>query len=698
MTPAADDDKTAFTPRPDSGFAPTNFAPTAPVQPTEVMAPPAAQSRFADMGNGLPVGTRLGEFEITSLLGEGGFGIVYLSIDHSLGRRVALKEYMPSSLAARTEAGVQVKSERHRETFEAGRKSFVNEARLLAQFDHPSLVKVYRFWEANGTAYMVMPFYEGKNLRDTLRERIVAGNHPPDEAWLRTLLLPLTEALRVIHAEQCYHRDIAPDNVMMLAGSQRPLLLDFGAARRVIGDMTQALTVILKPGYAPIEQYAEVPGMRQGPWTDVYALAAVVYFAITGKTPPVSVGRMMNDSYVPLAHAAAGRYSVQFLEAVDRALVVRPEQRTQTIEAFRDDLGLLEHNTAMGATTQMRPPADGNDVTRIAPSTQARRSDGAPTQVHVPPTQMAPARTQQGPAPQPFEQQLFGDQPPTQQRPAPTRMAPPATARPQPAAPRQAPQAEVSEGRRGSAAGIAAAVALVVAGGGGYFWWSRRDKGESTASIAPAPAPAAPSPAPVPAPAPSVPAPAPAPAPGVPPPAPATAATFDAVREFDKALQAQSTGFGLRASAPKTALRIGRDDFRFSVQSDRDGYLYVLGVQPDGAMAQLVPNRRSGPVRLRAGQPWQFPAKDGFVLLADEPAGASQLLLLVSAQPRTFDALQPRAEGDIRLFPGGDTAAAALARHTGAGSVVAGRATCPAGAASCDESYGAALLKFDVVR
>ena len=265
-----------------------------------VLVPPPA----SDMGNGLPIGTRLGEFELIKLLGEGGFGIVYLATDHSLQRRVALKEYMPSSLAARFgESQVQVKSERYRETFEAGRKSFINEARLLAQFDHPSLVKVYRFWEANGTAYMVMPFYEGKTLRDTLR----ANPRKPDEAWLRTLLLPLTEALQVIHAEQCYHRDIAPDNVMMLAPSQRPLLLDFGAARRVIGDMTQALTVILKPGYAPVEQYAEIPGMKQGAWTDVYALAAVVHYAITGRTPPPSVGRLLNDTYQPLVKVAGGQ-------------------------------------------------------------------------------------------------------------------------------------------------------------------------------------------------------------------------------------------------------------------------------------------------------------------------------------------------------------------------------------------------------
>ena len=313
--------------------APTqmNAPPAAPAEP-----PPARVDRH-DGGNALPVGSRQVEFEVESVLGEGGFGIVYLAHDHALERKVALKEYMPAALALRGEQSqVRVRSERHRDTFEAGLKSFINEARLLAQFDHPSLVKVYRFWEANGTAFMVMPFIEGKTLKDTLKEM----GEPPGEDWLMAMLAPLTEALLVLHGERCYHRDIAPDNIILISGSGRPLLLDFGAARRVIGDMTQALTVILKPGYAPIEQYAEVPSMKQGPWTDVYALAAVVYCAITGRTPPPSVGRMVKDDYVPLAQLAQGRYSERLAKAVDRALQVLPDQRTQSISEFREELGL----------------------------------------------------------------------------------------------------------------------------------------------------------------------------------------------------------------------------------------------------------------------------------------------------------------------------------------------------------------------
>ncbi|MBL8276488.1 MAG: protein kinase [Pelomonas sp.] len=338
---------------------PANAVPAEPpaADPPTVMtgapAPAPAAARH-EGGNALPVGSRQAEFEVTRVLGEGGFGIVYLARDHALERMVALKEYMPAALALRGEASqVRVRSERHRDTFEAGLKSFINEARLLAQFDHPSLVKVYRFWEANGTAFMVMPFVEGRTLKETLKAR----TEPPDEAWLMGLLAPLTEALQVLHGEHCYHRDIAPDNIILVASTGRPLLLDFGAARRVIGDMTQALTVILKPGYAPIEQYAEVPGMKQGPWTDVYALAAVVYCAITGRTPPASVGRMVKDEHVPLAVLAQGRYSDRLVRAVDRALQVLPDQRTPSMAAFREDLGLAGEYT----------PQPGQMATQIQP-------------------------------------------------------------------------------------------------------------------------------------------------------------------------------------------------------------------------------------------------------------------------------------------------------------------------------------------
>src|SRR5690606_40876099 len=159
-------------------------------------------------GLGLPPGTRLGEFEIGEIVGEGGFGVVYLARDHLLGRPVAIKEFMPSALASRQADGsVLVRSERHQETFRKALDSFINEARLLASFDHPALVKVYQFWEGNGTAYMVMPYLQGVTLRAAMDRR----DERPTEDWLLALLDPVTDALGMIHARGCWHRDVAPD-------------------------------------------------------------------------------------------------------------------------------------------------------------------------------------------------------------------------------------------------------------------------------------------------------------------------------------------------------------------------------------------------------------------------------------------------------------------------------------------------------
>jgi hypothetical protein len=607
MTPVApDDDRTQITP--PTGSNPTDI--DLGIDKTQVIVPspkPAAPAH--DMGNGLPKSTRLHEFEITGLIGEGGFGIVYLALDTMLKRRVALKEYMPSSLAARTESSqVQIKSERYRETFDAGMKSFINEAQLLASFDHPSLVKVYRFWEQNGTAYMVMPFYEGKNLRDTLRSMPPA----PSEDWMRTLLEPLTEALLVIHAQNCYHRDIAPDNVMMLADTHKPLLLDFGAARRVIGDMTQALTVILKPGYAPVEQYAEIPGMKQGPWTDVYALAAVVHYAITGRTPPPSVGRLLNDTYQPLAQVAAGRYSAPFLAAVDHALAVRPEARTQTVAQFRDEMGLDGH---------------------------------LPTSMRTPP-------------PAAFPQTLL--------QPAP---APAAAAQ-----------------KRGNGAAVGIGIGAVVVAAAGFGLWSMTSK--------PAAPPASPPVAVA-----STAAPAPAPVVDPVPPLPAPPPRFETEREFERILQAQVADFGLKAEAAKTDLSIAaKDQVRFKLTAERDGHLYVVGQSADGSLALLVPNTHSTSVQVKKGQTYSFPTRDRFVLTAAEPLGTGRMLVLVSALPRSFDSMAPKAAGPVKEFASGDEATRLLQAWQGKGSMLAGRPLCSGGGSDCADEFGAALMTFNTVR
>ena len=294
--------------------------PTLPNPPVAGLAPTEHDA--------LPAGTRFGEFEILRVLGVGGFGIVYLAQDHSLERAVALKEYMPAVLAARgAGATITVRARAFAETYANGLRSFVNEARLLARFDHPSLLKVYRVWEDNGTAYMVMPYLPGRTLRDLRREMIDA----PDEAWLRGLLDPLLDAL---HREGVFHRDIAPDNIL-LPPDGAPILLDFGAARRVIGDAAQSLTAILKPSYAPIEQYAEMASLRQGPWTDLYALGAVLHFLLFGAPPAPATARALQPDAEPIEQRHVAGVSPQFMAAVGWMLGVRPSARPQSVAALR---------------------------------------------------------------------------------------------------------------------------------------------------------------------------------------------------------------------------------------------------------------------------------------------------------------------------------------------------------------------------
>jgi serine/threonine protein kinase len=286
--------------------------------------------------NCLPIGTRLADFEITGIIGEGGFGIVYMAFDHALQRTVAIKEYMPGALAGRgDDQSVEVRAPRHQETFDAGLKSFMNEARLLAQFDHPALIKVHQFWEQNKTAYMAMRYYEGQTIKNIIK------NNPEliTEAWLKAMLKPILAALNTLYKVKILHRDISPDNIMIQKNGVA-VLLDFGSAREIIRDMTQALTVILKPGYAPIEQYADDNSMKQGPWTDIYSLSAVIYSAIIKKPPPTSVSRMIDDPIELLQNGDYPGFSKPFLSAIDKGLCVRPEDRPQSISAFRLMLGI----------------------------------------------------------------------------------------------------------------------------------------------------------------------------------------------------------------------------------------------------------------------------------------------------------------------------------------------------------------------
>ncbi len=632
-----DDDRTLI--QPVTGGQPTPETPAAPALPGR-----------QDSGNALPLGTYLDEFELRTVAGEGGFSIVYRAWDHSLNRQVAVKEYFPSGMVGRS-GGTQVvvRSERHSDAFEAGLRSFVEEAKLLAQFDHPALIKVYRFWKANGSAYMVMPFCEGITLRDDWR----ANTEPPDETALMTLLDPLTEALGVLHAERWYHRDIAPDNVMLLAGTRRPLLLDFGAARQVIGDMTHALTVILKPGYAPIEQWGEVPGMKQGPWTDVYALAAMIHFGITRRTPPPSVGRLINDAYEPLSHVAAGRYSERFLIAVDRALAVRPEQRTQSIEQFRNEIGL---NEFAPRTMTWMPSASG---------TAPVQAPGPAPATTLMPDLALPNTTLS----QPGAGVDFTFSPPSAAGALDfeTRTVP-----------LQAPAPPPEPQRRSALLFGAGLVATGVLGLGAYALFKP--------SPAPTPVPVEPTPAPAPSPVVAAPAPAPAPAPVV----------FDAVQDFERVVAAQAPGWRVEVTLVRTTVRSEKDAIEFTVRSQHDGYLYVFNHGSDGALLQLYPNKISGLPRVRKGVALNLPKKDVDFKISG-PSGLNQLLVVVSELQRDHSAFKPRDEGGFLFYPTGDAANALSARHKGPLPWIAGIPQCPA-SGPCNDEFGATIVSFNVVQ
>ncbi|MDP3700884.1 MAG: serine/threonine-protein kinase [Hylemonella sp.] len=351
----------------------------------------------------LPPGTRLAEFELQDLLGVGGFGLVYRAYDHSLHRTVAIKEYMPSALAAR-QSGLllSIRSSADQATFQTGLKSFVAEARLLAQFDHPSLVKVYRFWEANNTAYMVMPLYSGMTLKQA-RAQMPA---PPPEDWLRTMLWSILQALQVLHEHDTLHRDVSPDNIF-LQDVGPPVLLDLGAARRAISDRSRKLTAVLKVNYAPIEQYAEADDLKQGAWTDLYALAAVVYGCLRNDPPLPATTRVVSDSMPSVRDVAhtvkehfGHAYSDAFVQTISHALSVQPAERQQSVPEFVREMGLqapaglgkFDWRSALGV--DLLP--DREDSSRLPWQTQPQTVSQAVSQTAVPVASTPPARHRRG--------------------------------------------------------------------------------------------------------------------------------------------------------------------------------------------------------------------------------------------------------------------------------------------------------------
>ena len=270
-----------------------------------------------------------GRYIIKDVLGQGGFGITYKALDYQTREYVAIKEYYPRMIVTRDPSyNVVPQTGQNDHDFDYGRSQFLEEAKTLSEFiGNPGVVKVYSYFEENGTAYFVMEYLEGVSLSEYLRKK--GGRIPWQEAW--ELMLPLMDALSAVHEKKIVHRDIKPDNII-ITDDGLTKLLDFGAARYVYGVQSHSLDTVLTPGFAPFEQYFRRG--NQGPWTDVYALAATMYCAITGTVPPESAERSYKDTLV--LPSSLGTVLPDYAEAaILKALAVHEDNRYRDMDGFK---------------------------------------------------------------------------------------------------------------------------------------------------------------------------------------------------------------------------------------------------------------------------------------------------------------------------------------------------------------------------
>ncbi|MFO1436407.1 MAG: protein kinase [Gammaproteobacteria bacterium] len=280
----------------------------------------------------LPIGFNLKEYRIDRVLGKGNFGVTYQGYDTNLQTAVAIKEFFPSEFVTRDprSGSVLLKSEEYSELYKWGRQRFIAEAQVLAQFRHPNILRVSRFFPANHTAYIVMDFEEGQSLSESLR----STKDAIPEARLRSTFIPLLEGLRIVHEKKYLHRDIKPANIQIRHDGS-PVLIDFGAAELEFGSSSSDDVQILTPGYAPIEQHC--PDLPQGPWSDLYAVGATMYRCIH-VGPPVDAAQRQRaadekrpDPMVPATVLGKDHYSEEYLQIIDWLLNLRSEDRPQSV-------------------------------------------------------------------------------------------------------------------------------------------------------------------------------------------------------------------------------------------------------------------------------------------------------------------------------------------------------------------------------
>ena len=352
--------------RQDESSAEDDFEPTE-VLPPEPFDAPASPKEPGIKKNllALPIGFMLHEYRIDAILGQGGFGITYLATDVNLNAKVAVKEYLPGDFAHRaSDKSVSPRWPEDREHYQQGLDSFLIEARTLATFRHPNIVRVARFFEAHRTAYMVLEYERGKALKEWW-----LGHNDMPEQDLVILLQPLLDGLAAVHAAGYLHRDIKPDNIYLRRDDGSLVLLDFGAARQSSADM-QELAGAVTPGYAPPEQY---DASNQSASTDIYSLGATLYWMISGGKPPPAPLRLAGkDPIIPAEQVGKGRYTVEFLRAIDWALTLEQSGRPQDMQQFRRAL-FAGHSATLGLQEALelgenaRVAADGRHSVQSAP-------------------------------------------------------------------------------------------------------------------------------------------------------------------------------------------------------------------------------------------------------------------------------------------------------------------------------------------
>lgn len=589
--------------------------------------PQRPPGRDTDSSQALPVGHRLHEFTLETLLHAGSESLLYRAHDNLSPRSVVIKEYMPAHWAHRLpDQSVAPRARRHAEAFALGLHRFVSDAKTLASLDHPSLQKVIRCWEGNGSAYAVMPLYQGQTLHDWL----LAHEEPVPERWLKELLRPLLDALRVLHGGGRLHLAIAPENILLLAG-HRPVLMGFGARPADAG----APALSLRPGYAPIEQYAESAVDKPGAWTDLYALCAVLHTAILGHAPEPSVARQIKDAQPPIAQAAAGRYSDAFLRAIDAGLAVRPADRPQDVAALRarffPEMFVLTEPAELDA-----PAVAATAASRPAPPVREKPS--------------APAAQNDKPAARPGVAVV-----PV----VPRAAAAAAAVRPA--------RRHAAASRRGLLTALACALVAAAA------WWLASSPGvlgllepvrTYLAGVLAPPPPREP---------------------------------FGVLAALQRAVQQADPAFAVSAQPGKTPLVIGRDRLRFHVQSSQGGYLYLFLTGADAAHLWLLfPNQADNNNRLEAGRDTVIP-RAGWHITASGPPGLDHIVALVTRYPMDLDSLGLRRDGDVHELDQA-MAARRWAEQPEPGSPLVGPPLCPPGTPlPCQQRFGAVLMQIEEV-